>query len=61
MNIKYNIDTVKTVMDNVDIEDYDIFECSICGERKCLTSDVSNTMSDTIMFVRNVVKNVDTI
>lgn len=30
--IKYNIDTVTIIMDNVDLSDYGIAECEECGE-----------------------------
>ena len=31
-NINYNIESIQTVMDNVDLDDFGIFECEICGE-----------------------------
>lgn len=40
-NINYNINTVITVMDSVNIEDFGIFECNECGrtlpiEERCI-------------------------
>lgn len=31
-HINYNIDTVVAVMDDVDLDEFDIFECEVCGE-----------------------------
>jgi hypothetical protein len=35
--IKYNWDTVECVFEDIDLEDYGIFECTCCGETKSIS------------------------